>query len=250
MVPVLGQMAGQLNPEVIRAFAVGKLQVGGFVPRFIAGTERLSNHAFGLALDIDPVRNPHLKGKGDIAAFERAVGVHIGELFFAGSEPARETQARLDEIGLRLRAWLAIWLPQYEALLDARARSRRGSAKDRAAASREAASLQRDISLNPAAADLHALDTLVRNHGIATVRVWQQGLGTIPPEVVDVFRQLGMKYGARWGTEYEKSKDIMHLELQAAVALPKAAGPPRPINMLDVVPAPGSDISKPQRPRR
>jgi len=250
MVPILEQMARQLSPEVIRAFAAGTLQVGGFVPRFIAGTGQLSNHAFGLALDIDPDRNPHLKGEGDLAAFERAVGVDLGERFFAGSEPARETQTRLDEISLRLRAWLAIWLPQYEALLDARQRSQRGSAKERAAASREAASLQRDIALNPAAADLRALDTLVRNHGIATVRSWQQGLGTIPPEVVDVFRQLGTEYGARRGTEYEKSKDLMHLELQAPIALPKAAGRPRPIDMLDVVPAPGSDLSKPQRRRR
>lgn len=250
MVPVLEQMAGQLSPEVIRAFAAGTLKVGGFVPRFIAGTDRLSNHAFGLALDIDPVRNPHLKGKGDIAAFERATGVNLGERFFAGSEPAQETQARLDEVGLRLRAWLAIWLPEYDVLLDARTRSRHGPARERAAASREAASLQREISLNPAAADLRALDTLVQNHGIATVRAWQQGLGTIPPEIVDVFRQLGMKYGARWGTEYEKSKDIMHLELQAPVALPKAAGPHRPMNMLDRVPAPGSDVPKPKRPRR
>lgn len=111
---------------------------------------------------------------------------------------------------------------------------------------RRAAELQREIRLNPAAEDLRALDTLARNHGLETVRAWQRGLGTIHPKVIDMFRELGYRQGARWGTEYAKSKDIMHLELLAPLTLSK--GPARPMDMLDVVPARGSPA--PPAPRR
>ena len=34
----------------------------GFNPRYIAGTNRLSNHALGIAIDINPMQNPYIKG--------------------------------------------------------------------------------------------------------------------------------------------------------------------------------------------
>ena len=35
----------------------------GFNPRCIAGTQRLSNHASGRAIDINPMQNPYIKGE-------------------------------------------------------------------------------------------------------------------------------------------------------------------------------------------
>ena len=252
MVPVLDGMAKQLPEKTKAAFAADTLGVGGFVPRFIEDTSRLSNHAFGMALDIDPRWNPHIKGESDIAAFKQATGVELGERFFYGSEPAEETQRRLEEVSERLKTWLAYWLPLYEPLVEAKERARKGrTAKERAEARKVAADLQRDINQNPAAADLRALDTMVKNHGVAVVRGWQHGIGTIDPRVIDMFKQLGYGYGARSGNEYEKSKDIMHIELLPPLVLPKAAGPERPMDMLDVVPDPAAiEPAKPKRRRR
>jgi hypothetical protein len=252
MVPLLAGMAKQLPEKTKAAFSAGTTGVGGFVPRFIAGTNRLSNHAFGMALDIDPKWNPHIKGKGDVAAFKQATGAELGERFFLGSEPATETQRRLGEVSERLKPWLAHWLPLYEPLVEAKERARHArTAKERAESQKVAAELQNDIDKNPASADLRALDIMVRNHGIAEVRAWQRGISTIDPNVIEMFRRLGYSYGARWGAEYEQSKDVMHLELLAPVALPKASGPARSMDMLDVVPDPAAiETAQPKRRRR
>jgi hypothetical protein len=240
-----------LPPQTWAAFRAGTLGVGGFVPRFIAGTNRLSNHAFGMALDIDPKWNPHIKGKGDIAAFQQATGTDLGKRLFEGSEPATETQRRLDEISRLLQPWLAQWLPLYEPLVDAKSRARKArTAEERAEARRTAADLQNDIDKNPAAGDLRALDTLVRNHGIDEVRLWQRGFATIDPDVIEVFRQVGAMYQARWGAEYEASKDVMHLELNPGLVLPNAAGPARPTDLRDIVPVAEQAAPPPRRRRR
>ncbi|MCA9729452.1 MAG: M15 family metallopeptidase, partial [Candidatus Eisenbacteria bacterium] len=44
--------------------ALKQPHLGGFVPRVIAGTTSLSNHALGRAIDIDAVTNPMLHGEG------------------------------------------------------------------------------------------------------------------------------------------------------------------------------------------
>jgi hypothetical protein len=143
----------------------------------------------------------------------------------------------LDGMTKQLRPWLAHWLPLYEPLVDARAR-RAGTAADRAVAQKAATDLQNEIGKNPASTDLRALDTMVRNHGITEVRGWQREFSTIPPEVIDSFRDLGIQLGARSGSEYQGSKDLMHLELDPRLVLPGHAGPARPSDLRDVVPLP------------
>lgn len=92
-----------------------------------------------------------------------------------------------------------------------------------------------DLGKNPAAKNLQVLDRLVRNHSIRAVRLWKErGIGTVDPAVIEAFRQLGYPYRARSGTEYEHTKDIMHLELLAPVALSKAAGRERPLDLSDL----------------
>jgi hypothetical protein len=251
MVPLLAGMAQQLPPQTRAAFLAGTLGVGGFVPRFIGGTSRLSNHAFGLALDVDPRWNPHLKGEGDIAAIKRATGADLGKRLFEGSEPAAETQRRLDEIARLLQPWLTQWLPLYEPLVEAKRRARTArTAKERAEGKRTAANLQNDIDKNPASVDLRAVDTLVRNHGIDEVRAWTRGFATVDPDVIEVFRQVGTRYEARWGAEYAASKDVMHLELNPGLVLPNAAGRARPTDLHDVVPLSEPVVPPPRRRRR
>ena len=56
--------------------------------------------------------------------------------------------------------------------------------------------------------DLAALDTLIRIYSRPTVDTWRAyGIITIPPEVIESFLTIGQLNGARWGGEYERSKD-------------------------------------------
>jgi hypothetical protein len=50
--------------------------VGGFSPRTVRGTRRLSKHALGLAIDFDPKFNPYL-GRGDMRLLRKVTGVRI-----------------------------------------------------------------------------------------------------------------------------------------------------------------------------
>ena len=233
--PLLVEMAKKLPAPIKTRFAAGTIGIGGFVPRVIAGTDRLSNHAFGLALDIDPRWNPHIKGSGDVDAFKRATGVDLSKRFFLGSEPSGETERRLQEISERLKPWLERWLPAYEEYLKTKEASTRARSRtERKSASQAAAQMREDFRENPASADLRALDTLVTNHGIAEVRAWaKRGIVSVDPDVVEMFRQLGYRLGARWGAEYQESKDVMHLELDAPIALAKPA--PRPGDLSDLL---------------
>jgi len=49
-----------------------------FVPRRIEGTNKLSNHARGRAIDIDPATNPMIKHRDDILVIRTATGVDFG----------------------------------------------------------------------------------------------------------------------------------------------------------------------------
>lgn len=62
--------------------------VGGFAPRRIAGTTKLSEHAFGLALDIDWQSNPHVRNRQVLNLIRR---VSAGP----GAEPSVDYGPRL-----------------------------------------------------------------------------------------------------------------------------------------------------------
>jgi hypothetical protein len=171
--PLLAGMAKKLSVQIKARFAARTIGIGDFNPRFIAGTDKLSNHAFGLALDIDSRWNPHIKGSGDVHAFNRATGVDLGKRFFEGSETSRETERRLQEVSERLKPWLERWLPAYEEYVKTKEVSKRARTRaERKTAQQAAAEMRKDFRENPASADLRALDTLVTNHGIAEVRAW------------------------------------------------------------------------------
>jgi hypothetical protein len=80
-VDVLGRRP-QVNPLVVEAVqalgrqlaAAGYLadRVGGFSDRSIAGTSRLSLHAYGIAVDIDARHNPHRRGRPGPARWSSA----------------------------------------------------------------------------------------------------------------------------------------------------------------------------------
>jgi hypothetical protein len=87
--------------------------------------------------------------------------------------------------------------------------------------------------------DLAALNTLIVEYARPTVDAWRAyGIVSIPAEIVEAFVALGKGGAARWGGEYEHTKDVMHLELLRLVAKdslgrPGAAGRRAPVSGLD-----------------
>jgi len=87
--------------------------------------------------------------------------------------------------------------------------------------------------------DLSAVAILVKEYSLPTVQSWQaHGIVTIPPQVIEAFLSVGGQNGARWGGQYDNTKDIMHLELQKLVredSLARSGGPGlrRPVSGFD-----------------
>jgi hypothetical protein len=204
-------------PAAAAQMRADEFKVGGFVPRVIAGQPDLSFHAYGLALDINPKWNPMIKGDNVIAAFNRATGEDMGKLLFpASSETALyETYKKFLAASQRLQRWLGVNLPKYDLVQAARAQVRAAKTKaERDAAAARAKPLETELSKNPDLAALVVLMDPEKGYGEATVRDWEKrGIITIPPQVIDAFRIAGKRFGARWGGEYQHSKDIMHLEV-------------------------------------
>lgn len=62
MVPALQQVAARLSAEAANGRVYAITSVGAFNPRTIRGSHRMSRHAMGLAIDINPATNPHTSG--------------------------------------------------------------------------------------------------------------------------------------------------------------------------------------------
>jgi hypothetical protein len=185
----------------------------GLQPRAVAGESRpsLSNHAFGLAVDVDAITNPMLKDGTVIRILNWVVGepsFDFGEYVVGPKEhvalPTETAYARLKEASLRVQDWLKRHL--YDLQVS------RPEDPDAAAdqQSRELA------------------DDDVRNFRILSDRVprrdleaWaREGILTIPLSLVLAMKDL--QFG--WGGEYEHSKDMMHFELNYWDIVPRDSG--------------------------
>jgi hypothetical protein len=169
--------------------------IGGFVPRYQAGTKVLSNHAFGLAIDLDPVVNPDINNREEIAAIKEITGYDLGkELveFEPGITPldrVAQIHARMQDASDKLKSWL-------NANVQSKARS---ASTEEGAADEKAEKL---------------MGTLLKHRKAADINAWQRrGIQTIPVTFAAAMARLGF----RWGAQYEKKKDVMHFELVGAL---------------------------------
>jgi hypothetical protein len=211
------------NPALAAEQHAAGFVIGGFVPRFQADSTQLSNHAFGLAIDIDPTWNPQLKSAAARAAFARATGEDIGRSLYPVSsiDMAAKTYQKVAAMSKRLREWVNLWLPQYEQLM----RLRGDAAKD-PKGKEKVASIDKQIRSDK---DLSAVATLVGEYSLPTVQSWgANGIVTIPPQVIQAFLDAGSENGARWGGRYDNTKDFMHLELLRLTRPDSLARPGRP----------------------
>jgi hypothetical protein len=210
------------NPGVADQLKAGGFDIGGFVPRFQAGSNQLSNHSWGLAIDSDATWNPQLKSPKARAAFKQATGDDIARAAYPASsaDAVDKTYDRIAKMSKHLMEWLNKWMPKYDQLQEDRRNARAKKDDQKLAALREAA----------AKPELAALQTLIDEYKIKTVQSWRAyGIVTIPKDIVKAFLRLGKKNGARWGGQYEDTKDIMHLELQwlGPGSLSRPGGPGR-----------------------
>jgi hypothetical protein len=220
------------NPGGNQRGAAG-FEIGGFMPRFQGESDQLSNHAFGLAIDIDPSWNPQLKKPAAIKAFERATGEKMNVLLrnFSSLDDIRATYERVVQASRKLQAWLAKFLPLYEQLEEDRAKYLKDPSKKG-----QVTVIDNELIANP---DLAALKTLIQEYSKVKVQGWQAyGIVTIPVKIIELFVSLGRKNRPRWGGEYERTKDVMHLELlelASPESLGRSHGPGRrlPRNGLD-----------------
>jgi len=168
-------------------------RIGGFVPRTLRGPYGslpwLSNHAFGLAVDIDPHRNPYLS-IDDLVALERVSGV---KLVREASVPAGDRWDRFVLAQRTYRARIGPWLRDNAAAIhDLRLRRARG-----------------DATVVPELDHLERLRKLVTGSARlrAAVRV---GFLTLPRELVVAMEDAGFT----WCTDFPNGADLMHFELR------------------------------------
>jgi hypothetical protein len=209
------------KPDLDRWLRAGKFSIGGFVPRLIAGSNELSQHAYGLAIDIDATWNPQvkkgLKSADAMSAFQRATGEKLDVGFSdKASNYVQKIYDRMADISNKLIAWLKKFMSRYEQLHEEMAK-----VKNDPKQKKKYEELQKELTRDP---DLSALDTLIRIYSKETVLTWlAYGILSIPRDVTEAFLRLGHENAARWGGEYEGSKDNMHLEL-LELADPKSPG--------------------------
>lgn len=202
---------------LVRISTAGFRQAYGFVPRFIAGSGVLSNHAFGLAIDVDYATNPHVGGKGGglntrtLPIIRKITGYDFGESFARGSFPPVERirliHAQQQDASAKFQSWLQANLPDYIA-----------AKRDSSPPPKSHDPIWKDDEFRPtgapkSSAEVHDLEALVGAAGLDAVKEWaRSGIQTVSVELAAALVEVGM----RWGSEYQHSKDVMHFEMNPA----------------------------------
>lgn len=191
---------------------------GGFVPRNIAGSEQISNHAFGLALDLKPESNPRIATKEAIEELNAVVKDEGGGDFDFGELPGgpNATPGQMDSDSRRaseaVGCWLDEHLPKYKLLVEKLAKG-----------GDEAKKAQKEMDGDR---DLRRLKTINKSFSVKQLETWRQnGIYTLPFSLVISMQSLASSHkysgvGFRYGGNYNHSKDYMHFEMQYSKVIP------------------------------
>ncbi len=162
--------------------------VSSFSPRTVRGpfkpSRRLSNHALGLAVDIDPALNPYLSGR-ELAFIEKLTGARIAR---SASIDAGERWDQLDNANSLYRARIGPWLDKMEAGIAAARQKKGGQAQARR--------LER------------ALEAVTGNRNL--MRAADDGFLSLPRHFVVEMEAAGLT----WCTDFGPGADLMHFELR------------------------------------
>lgn len=200
---------------------------GCFCPRFVADSTKLSAHAFGLAIDIENLENPMIKG-AIIPLLNQAIKTQSGIDYDFGSRFLDRLQnSRLldnrQQLLLKygsakkaseaLQEWLKENLAMYDTCLQ-QIQQGKGAGKGTAAFV-IAETAQSDLDKDE---DLQLLKLLIKaNGGRNELDGWAQtGILNLPIELVAAFYvAFSGDPNFLWGgADYHDSKDFMHFEQQ------------------------------------
>jgi hypothetical protein len=232
LIPGLNQVPvilDQISPGLSGLVAAAiRSQDAGFVPRFIKGSSELSNHAFGLAIDIEPPSNPHIKGSlipllNEVAKRQSGIDFDFGSQYASGkvwsgvlSDEQRSVLVYLygKKASRAVQDWLEENMATYEECLQEIAA---GNKHNASTADRENAKQAKMAIDNER--DLQLMQSLREQTGWANLNEWRQnGIQSLPFELVWALKQaFKTSPWFRWGQEYRSTKDAMHFELQAIV---------------------------------
>ena len=133
---ILSKVPGVLNGwSAGLADATAKEVVGtlGLQMRRIANSEELSNHAFGCAIDVNALGNPHVVGSAVVEVFnwvvrQAGVSFDFGKAILTKQEHEAYTKYTVDDImeiwsraipaSEAVKGWLQINLPRYRKLME------------------------------------------------------------------------------------------------------------------------------------
>ena len=236
-----------LDPALADSFRPRFLS--GFVPRRVAGTKTLSDHALGLAIDLNWDRNPHVKGAEMIRIVKEATagatnapadGYDFGKPFGNPTLEASDPIAYIGKVheistaaGAALQAWIAEALAREKEILEliqiATALLSDRQAERRATRAGTPARALADQRIADARAELTAAQELLKELDVrrlrqlrtlvpgatateraATLRSWAtNGVRDLPLALVIALKVVGLT----WGDEWKGHKDGMHFDL-------------------------------------
>jgi hypothetical protein len=225
----LGELASQEPVDELHAQMAPEIkELIGFQPRRIAGKEALSNHVYGLAIDINASWSPHIKSPATIEIIKRHTDppTDFARPFLEPGQSIDEIDRTLKRASNQIRKWLAVALRKQTQLasITAAAETRKNGAEsklwnaqtdaDRAAAQSELSQAEQELdrahSEENASEDAVEVNELIKEWGRATLENWERvGLFTIPIKLAKELTRRGFGWGAEWSTH----KDVMHFEL-------------------------------------
>ncbi|HEY3008551.1 MAG TPA: M15 family metallopeptidase [Micromonosporaceae bacterium] len=197
--------------------------VNGFQPRVVEGTDKLSNHAWGLALDVDATWNPYITDKDVIEVLRRHSSEHLDiakdviDRSVSDPDKLAKRYEKLSRLSKDIEEWLTTAVPIEHKLSDAVEKAeedRRLAAKshDREAiqkAEDAVSEARRKLADSQDAQDVRILARR-QQRDKDVLETWRSsGVLTLPLELIEKLRA----HGFGWGGEYENKKDFMHFEL-------------------------------------
>lgn len=237
----------------------------GFQPRRIESQGQkksagLSNHAWGLAVDIDATLNPQIVGREVITVLNSLVqdlGWDFGRRYLETPKDPTEavhavekTYAVAQHASDRIRDWLRLHLPRYKALVEKENRIKAAvgekefarllsitstsyappsPATQASSIEAELGAIEQQLQADDDLRRLRILDRYYRPRDARLLDRWAtHGIQNLPLALVLAF----VRNGFRWGQTYDGSKDAMHFELLPGKVLPPD-GPARSLDQLD-----------------
>jgi hypothetical protein len=209
------------NPDLTQPSPIwqpAKADILGFQPRVVREGPKLSNHAFGLAIDINPAQNAIVDNPTEIRIIRDHTSQHIdlGKALNKAALPA--LVAEVQQAAHDFQGWLKAAVPREQTLRQAREAAGENLRNALATGDQPAiASAQKAYDAAVAAydndplvpADVAALRAIIGDTGISE---WEKnGFLNLPLALVDA---LSARF--TWGGAYVKLKDFMHFEIDVA----------------------------------